>query len=194
MHLHRGGAHSQLTRLHVAQLTITVTRIVPFLQLTVEESQQGRVNDLLLATLQHLLTSQDLQRAQLVLIEVVGIDLVNAEGSVTVASPTATQIELCEDAPDAIVTREDQSQGIVLTIRGVGESYLAQQWGEERAWGSQTVDAQGIVGSVLIRPFSVVDQSWRQGVQLEVTHPVAADHHRCILLVEGIHHLLQGLG
>ena len=40
----------------------------------------------------------------------------------------------------------------------------------------------------------MIDESWRQGVQLEVAHAVRADHHGCILLVEGIDDLLQRLG
>ena len=41
LYLHRGGTHSQLACLHVAQFPIAASGIVPFLQLTVEEAQQG---------------------------------------------------------------------------------------------------------------------------------------------------------
>ena len=40
----------------------------------------------------------------------------------------------------------------------------------------------------------MVDESWWQGVQLEVAHAVRTDHHRGVLFVEGIHHLLERLG
>ena len=40
----------------------------------------------------------------------------------------------------------------------------------------------------------MVDESWGQGVEFEVAHAIGTDHHGCILLVEGLHHLLQGLG
>ena len=92
------------------------------------------------------------------------------------------------------MAREDESEGIVLAIAGVGESYLSQQGREEGTGRSETVDAQGVIGSVLIRPLGMVDKSRGQGVQFEVTHAVGTYHHRGILLVEGIHHLLEGLG
>ena len=194
LYLHGGGADRQFTGLHVTQFPVAASGIVPFLQLTVEEALQRRIHHQLLTSLQHLLACQDLKRAQLVFIEVVGVDLVDAEGSIAVASPSATQIELCEDTSDAVMAREDQSQRIVLTIRGVGESDLSQQGGEEGTGCPQTIDAQGIVGAVLIGPLCVVDQSRRQGVQIEIAHPVAANHHCRVLLMEGIHHLLQRLG
>ena len=90
------------------------------------------------------------------------------------------------------MAREDKAQRIILAIRGVGESYLAQQWGKEGAWGTQTIDAQRIVGTVLVGPLSVVDKSWWQGVQVEVAHAIRTDDHGCVLLVEGIYNLLQG--
>ena len=40
----------------------------------------------------------------------------------------------------------------------------------------------------------MVDKSWREGVQLEVAHPVASHHHGCLLAVEGIDNTLQGIG
>ena len=39
----------------------------------------------------------------------------------------------------------------------------------------------------------MIDESWRQGVQFEVAHAVGADHHGCILFVEGVDDLLQRL-
>ena len=110
-----------------------------------------------------------------------------------VASPSATEIKFCENAPDAIVTREDKSQSIVLTIRGVGEAYLPQQRREEGARRTQTVDTQGVVGTVLVCPLCVVYQSRRQGIQFEVTHTIRTDHHRRILLIECLDNLLQRL-
>ena len=92
------------------------------------------------------------------------------------------------------MARENQTQSIVLAIRGVGESHLAQQRGEEGAWCTQSVDAQSVIWSVLIGPLSVVYQSWRQGVQVEVAHAIRTNHHGCILLVEGVYNLLQRLG
>ena len=68
--------------------------IVPFLQLSVEESHQGRVVHQFLLALQHLFAGHDLQRAQLIFIEVVRIDLVDAQGCIAVSAPAATEIEL----------------------------------------------------------------------------------------------------
>ena len=91
------------------------------------------------------------------------------------------------------MAREDKSQCIILAVAGVGESHLAQQRGEEGTWCSQSVNTQRIVRSVLVGPLSVVYESWWQGVQVEVAHTIRAYHHSSVLLVEGIHNLLQCL-
>ena len=39
----------------------------------------------------------------------------------------------------------------------------------------------------------MVYQSWRQGVEVEITHSVRADHHRSLLVVEGIYDFLESL-
>ena len=160
LHLNRRGTHHQLARLHITQVVIALAGIVPTLQLTIEESLQGRVVHKFLFASQHLLARQNLECAQLIFIEVVGIDLVDTEGSIAIASPTTTEIELGEDAPDAVMTREYESQGVILTIRGVGKSYLAQQGREEGSGRSETIDAQGVVRSVFVGPFCVVNESW----------------------------------
>ena len=154
---------------------------------------QCRVVHQFLFALQHLLAGKDFQCAQAILIKIVRINAVDTEGSVAVASPSATEIKFCEDAPDVIVAREDKPQCVVLTIRGVREANLTQQRREEGARRTQTVDTQGVVGTVLVCPLCVIYQSRRQGIQFEVTHTIRADHHRRILLIEGFHNLLQRL-
>ena len=72
--------------------------------------------------------------------------------------------------------------------------HVAQQWSEEGSRRPKAVDAQGIVRTVLVGPFCMVDKSWRQRVEVEVAHAVASHHHGRLLLVEGIHHLLQRMG
>ena len=72
--------------------------------------------------------------------------------------------------------------------------YLAGQRREEGSRSSQSVDTQGIVGTVRIGPLSMVDQSWRQGLQVEVAHAVRANDHGGSLLAEGAHDLLQSIG
>ena len=106
---YRRGSHRQLARLHVAQVVVTPAGVVPFLQLTVEEALQGGVVHQLLFALEHLLTGEDLQRAQAILVKIVRIHAVDAQGSVAVASPPATEVELREDTSDAVVAREDES-------------------------------------------------------------------------------------
>ena len=109
LYLYGRGSYGQLACLYVTQVLIAPTGIVPLLQLAVEEAlQRGVVHQFLLA-LEHLLTGQDLECAQAILIEVVGVDAVDAECGIAVASPPPTEIEFCEDTSDAVVAREDES-------------------------------------------------------------------------------------
>ena len=144
--------------------------------------------------MQHLLTRLDLKRTQTVFIEVIGIDLLDAEGRIAVSTPTPAQIEFRINASDTIMTREDQSQRIILAIAGIRELYLSEQRGKESAWSPEAIDAKRIIRSVLIGPLLMGNQSWRQSIQLEVAHPVGAYHHRCMLFIEGLNNLLEGLG
>ena len=82
-------------------------------------------------TTHQLLARLDLERAQTVFIEIVGIDLLNAQGSIAVAAPATTEIELVVDSAYAIVTREGQTKGIVLAIAGIGELHLSQNGRKE---------------------------------------------------------------
>ena len=45
-----------------------------------------------------------------------------------------------------------------------------------------------------VGPFGMVDETWRQGVEVEIAHTVAADDHRRMLLVEFVHDGLQRIG
>ena len=103
LYLDARSAHRQLTGLYAPQILITLTGSLPLLQLTVEETLQRRVGHQFLLALIHLLTGQYLQRAQTVFIEVVGIDLIDTESSVTVAAPTPTEIEFSIDASDTVM-------------------------------------------------------------------------------------------
>ena len=104
LHLNARRAYHQFASLHTAQVVIALTGSLPLLQLTVEEALQRRVGHQFLFALVHLLSSQYLERTQTVLIEIIGIDLVDAQGSVAIASPTATEIKFCIDSSDAVVT------------------------------------------------------------------------------------------
>ena len=111
---------------------ISLAGCLPLLQLTVEETLQRRVGHQFLLTLQHLLARCDFERAQPILIKIIGIDLVDTQSGITITTPTTTQIKFGIDTSDAIVTREDQSQGIILAITRIGELNLSQQWCKER--------------------------------------------------------------
>ena len=141
-----------------------------------------------------LLTSLDFKGAQVVFVGVVAIELVLTERSIAVALPATAEIDLVVDASYAIAAANHQPQGIVLSIAGIGDLQLAKDWREEGTRRAQAVDAQGIVASILERPFAMVDEAWRQGVQMEVAHSVGTDDHRRTLCIEGVHHALQGLG
>ena len=109
LHLDAGGAYHQLARLGASQLVVTTTGIGPLLQLMVEETNQRRVVGEFLLALQHLLAGEDLEGAQAILIEVVGIDLVDTQGCIAVTAPAATEIELGKDTANAVVAREDKT-------------------------------------------------------------------------------------
>ena len=121
---------------------------------------QRRVGHQLLLSLKHLLTRSYLERTQAVFIKIIGIDLVDAESRITIPTPTTTKIEFGIDTSDAIVSREDQSEGIILSVTGIGELNLSQQGGEEGTGSPEAIDTQGVIRSILIRPFLMVDQTW----------------------------------
>ena len=109
LYLDARGADDEFTGLGAAQFVITAAGIVPLLELVVEEPQQRRVVGEFLFALQHLLTGEDLEGAQTVLIEVVGVDLIDTQGCIAVASPAPTEIELGKDTANAVVTGENQA-------------------------------------------------------------------------------------
>ena len=83
---------------------ISLAGCLPLLQLTVEETLQRRVGHQFLLTLQHLLARCDFERAQTILIKVVGIDLVDTQSGIAITTPTTTQIEFGIDTSDTVVT------------------------------------------------------------------------------------------
>ena len=176
------------------EVTETATGILPLFQLPIKEPGDAAVfHDVCLA-LQHLLACLQFHGTQAVFVEIVGVHPVYAEGCVTVASPAAAEIQLVIDSADAVTAGECQSEGIILAIACIGKLYLAHQRGEEGAGRPESVDAQGIVATVVLGPFLMVDESRGQGVEVEVAHTVRADDHRRLLLVEGVHYLLKRLG
>ena len=70
------------------------------------------------------------------------------------------------------MTTEGKSHGIVLAVTGVGELQLAGQGGEECAWRSKSIDAKGVVWTIVVGPLTVVNNAGRQGLKVEVAHSV----------------------
>ena len=93
LHLDGRGTHHQFACLYIAQVVVAFPGIVPTLELAIEEPLQRRVVHQFLFALQHLLACEYFECAKLILIEIVCIDLVDAEGSIAVASPSTTEIE-----------------------------------------------------------------------------------------------------
>ena len=184
----------ELAHLHMFQVAEAAACIFPHLQLAVEVPRHAAVlHDVFLA-LQHLLAGFQLHGAQAVLVEVVGIDALYAQGGIAVASPPAAQIQFVVYTPYAVTPREGQSEGIVLAVRRVGELYLPYQRRKESARCTQSVDTQCVVAAVVLCPLAVVDDARRQRVQVEVAHAVGAYYHGGFLFMECIHYLLQCLG
>ena len=71
---------------------IVLTGQFPGLELTVEETCQSTPlrSDTLSGV--QLLTSHDFHGTQAVLVQVVGIDLLHTQGSITVSAPTTTEV------------------------------------------------------------------------------------------------------
>ena len=70
---------------------------------------------------------------------------------------------------------------------------FAQHGSVESAGSAQAVDAQGIVAAVFGGPLLVVNYARRNGVLVDVGELVGADYHCALLVVEGLHHLGQGV-
>ena len=140
-----------------------------------------------------MLACRNLQCAQAVLIQVVGVLALYAESGVAVAVPAAAQIKLVEDSADAVLATEGESESVVFAVRSVRELNLSQDRREESARRAESVYAQRVVRSVLVGPLFVVDKSRRERLELEVAHAVGAHNHRSPLLVKLVDDALQRL-
>ncbi len=179
--------------LYILQVAVSLVHFLPALQLAVEESLQGVGRFYLHFPSQRALASLQLYCAQSVLVKVVCVYLLYAQCCIAVSSPPAAEVQFLVYPAYAEVSAKGKSEGIILTITRVGETYLAEQRGEECSRSSEPVYAKGIVRSILLRPLLVIYYARRQGVEVEITHTVSAYHHSCLLLVEAIHYLLQGV-
>ena len=92
-----------LSRFYRRESLIAVKRICPQIHLAVDETVGSAFINAACATFIFLLTSLDFYGAQLVFIEVVGIDAVDGERGVAVSSPTAAEIQFIVDTSDAVI-------------------------------------------------------------------------------------------
>ena len=136
-------------------------------------------------------TRHNLLRAQTVLIEIIRINPILTQSRITIAVPTATQIQLIVNTPDTKTPANHQPQSIILPIARIRDLNLPQHPRIESPRRPQPIDAQRIVTPILSRPLPMVNQPRRQRLQIKVTHPVRPDHHRSPLLVKLIHDPLQ---
>ena len=178
----------RLTCLYTFQLFITPGSVWPLFQLVMEEFGQPFLPLPVL-----FLTSQNLNRPQLILIVVVDIHLINTQHGITVSAPATAEVQLIINPSDTETAAESKPHGIVFTVTGIGKPQLAGQRGEEGTRCTETVDTQSIVAAVVRCPLTVADQARRKRVEIEVAHTVRAYNHRRLLLMEGIDNGLQGV-
>ena len=70
---------------------------------------------------------------------------------------------------------------------------LAQEGRIEGSGSPQSVDAQGIVMTILGGPLAMVDDARGKRLQLEIGHSVGTDHHSTLFAMEGIDYALECL-
>ena len=179
--------------LHMLEIAEAVTGISPFLHLAIEETGDTAIFHYISLALQHLLARLQLHGAKTVLIKIIGIYLIDTQGSITISSPTTAEVKFIVDSANTVATREHQSQGIVLTITGIRKLNLTDQWGKKGTRSAQSIDTQSIITAIIFGPLLMVYQSRRQCIEIEIAHAIRADHHGSLLLMEGIYYLLQRL-
>ena len=106
LHRQRDVLCRKLTNLDTIQFTIALTHSIPRLQLTLEETPQGTILSYITVQLMQLLTGVQFHGSQAILIQVVGIDLVDRQGCIAVASPAAAEIQFSKDAAYAVAARK----------------------------------------------------------------------------------------
>ncbi len=62
--------------------------------------------------------------------------------------------------------------------------------GVESPRGTEPVDAQRIIVTILIRPFAMVDEARRNLLQPGIDQGIGTDHHGIVALTEHVDHLL----
>ena len=127
------GSHKLRERpgLYVLEVAITMSSLLPLLQLPIEESGNTAIFHDISLSQQHLLTCLQLHGAQTVFIKIIGVHLFYTKGSIRVSSPATTEVEFLIDSADAVAARESQAHRIVLAIAGIRKRYLSSQRGKE---------------------------------------------------------------
>ena len=141
----------------------------------------------------HLLPGLNLHRTEPVLIQVVGVDPLNAQRCIAITTPASAEIELVVNTAYAITAGEIKPQGVVLSIRCIGELHLTEQRSEKSPGSTKTIDAESVVRTILIGPFTVVYQTGGKSFQVEVAHPITANYHSGFLTVKRVNDGLQYL-
>ena len=116
-----------------------------------------------------------------------------AESSIAVTLPSATQIDRLIDASDTISAADSYAYSIVFAIAHIRESDLTDDRCIKCSRGTETIDAQRIVHTILLGPLTMIDNAGRQGLQGEVTESIATHYHRTALATEGVDDALQGM-
>ena len=117
--------------LYVLEVAITMSSLLPLLQLSIEESGNTAIFHDISLSQQHLLTCLQLHGAQTVFIKIIGVHLFYTKGSIRVSPPATTEVEFLIDSADAVAARESQAHRIVLAIAGIRKRYLSSQRGKE---------------------------------------------------------------
>ena len=120
LQLERNLATSELARLHITKVVEVMSGIVPYFELSVEETLQRTVGSSVGVAGRHLLSGGDFESAQTVLVEVVGVLSFDAQGCIAIAVPTSAQIQFVEDATYAVFAREGKTEGVILAVACIG--------------------------------------------------------------------------
>ena len=134
----------------------------------------------------HCYARHEFPSAYTILVCVVTVLFLDAQVAIRVVVPATAAIHRVVDAADEIVTAHGKHEGIVLTVVDIWHGKVAQHWREHAAWGTQAIDAQGVVAAIFRSPLGMVDLARRKDVLVDVSENVRADYRGGLLFHEGI--------
>ena len=126
-----------------------------------------------------------------VLIQVVSVYFVDIERSVGIIVPTATIIDNIVDSAYLVLSGDAKTHRIVLPILRRREVDRTKHRNVESARSAKTIYAQSVVTAILRSPLTMIDDSRRQSLHLEVGHSIGTDNHGAVLGIESVHELLH---